>query len=245
MNNLFRNSLLSALFVVCVWSGTSSATNYIAEPVLVTQPAYSGMSFYVYRPYDMPAGWCVTYDGYPVTRTSGGNWVYGVQGGAGLYMASGYVVGSVVPMGVPQLAVVGQPQVVASQPVVMQQPQAVVASAVVPTVPHWLANANFTVISKWGRMVDRMAVLNRPRVPLAWKGDRPEVLYGWTGKSWYQMRCRKDEFPAETLKRHVYELTRMANENNFKWNDSDTAVLAAQAPVWGYLWMGRVAPINL
>lgn len=232
MKKNFSNSLLLALVTLCLYCGSSYATNYIVEPVLVTQPAYSGMSFYVYRPYDMPAGWFVTYDGYPVTRTSGGNWVYGVQGGSGVYLASGYVVGSIVPMVVPQLAVVGQPQTIST-------------GATVPTVPQWLADTNFTVISKWGKMVNRMAVLNRPRIPLAWKGDRPEVLYGWTGKSWYQMRCRKDEFPAETLKRHVYELTRMANENNFKWNDSDTALLAAQAPVWGYLWMGRVAPINL
>nr|WP_321499354.1 hypothetical protein [uncultured Dethiosulfovibrio sp.] len=246
MNKAMRNIVLSALFVLCLSSAPSYGMNYIAEPVLVTQPAYSGMSFYVYRPYNMPAGWFVTYDGYPVTRSSAGNWVYGVQGGAGLYLASGYVVGSVVPMSVPQLVTVVQPQMTVTQPVVVQ-PQMVVApqATVLPSVPGWLANDNFTVVSKWGRMVDRMAVLHRPRLPLAWKGDKPEVIYGWTGKSWYQMRCREDESPAETLKRHVYELTRMANQNNFKWNDSDTSVLASQSPVWGYLWMGRIAPINL
>lgn len=245
MYKIVRNSLFSALIIVCALSGVSSATNYIAEPVLVTQPAYSGMSFYVYRPYNMPAGWFVTYDGYPVTRGTGGNWVYGVRGGAGVYNTSGYVVGSVVPMSVPQLAIVGQPQVAVSQPMAMQPQMMMPNQILAPSVPHWLANSNFTVVSKWGRMVDRMAVLHRPRLPLAWKGDHPKVIYGWTGKSWYQMRCTKNQSPAETLKMHVYELTRMANENNCNWNDSDTAILGSQAPVWGYLWMGRVAPINL
>ncbi|MEA3284793.1 MAG: hypothetical protein U9Q00_07490 [Synergistota bacterium] len=58
-------SLLSGLLIFAASSGF--AATYIAEPVLVTQPVYDGMSFYVYRPYNMPAGWFVTYDGYPVS----------------------------------------------------------------------------------------------------------------------------------------------------------------------------------
>ncbi len=243
MNKTKIAALMIAMLAVPSLPSLSSATNYIAEPVLVTQPAYAGMSFYVYRPYNMPAGWFVTYDGYPVTKSTGGNWVYGVPGGSGIYMASGYVVGSVVPTSVPQLVTVGQPQTQSA----LAQPQMVIAPQMVmaPSVPVWLANSNFTVVAQWSRMVDRMAVLHRPRVPLAWKGDNPSVIYAWTGKSWYQMVCKETESPAESLKRYVYELTRMVNQNGFHWNDSDTAVLAAQAPVWGFLWMGRVAPINL
>ena len=47
-----------------------------ADPILITQPAYSGMQFYVYRPYNIPCGWYATYDGYPVFRNADGIWVY-------------------------------------------------------------------------------------------------------------------------------------------------------------------------
>ncbi|MEA3284794.1 MAG: hypothetical protein U9Q00_07495 [Synergistota bacterium] len=118
-------------------------------------------------------------------------------------------------------------------------------SGAMPLTPRWLADDNFLTVTRWHRMVDRLAVLHKPKIPLAWKGDRPEVLYGWTGKSWYQMICKDGESPAETLKRHVYELTRMYKQNGSRWNDGDTAVLAAHAPAWGFLWVGRISPINL
>ncbi|PIE55602.1 MAG: hypothetical protein CSA35_00100 [Dethiosulfovibrio peptidovorans] len=66
-------SLTVALFSF-VLVASAGAMTYIAEPVLVTQPVYDGMSFYVYRPYNMPAGWFVTYDGYPVSQLEG-RWV--------------------------------------------------------------------------------------------------------------------------------------------------------------------------
>ena len=67
-----------------------------ADPILITQPAYSGMQFYVYRPYNIPGGWYATYDGYPVFRNADGIWVYGSCVGANI-VPTAYVVGSVVP----------------------------------------------------------------------------------------------------------------------------------------------------
>ncbi|MCF4113405.1 MULTISPECIES: hypothetical protein [Dethiosulfovibrio] len=226
-------SLLSGLLIFAASSGF--AATYIAEPVLVTQPVYDGMSFYVYRPYNMPAGWFVTYDGYPVSRGNGGNWVYGVPRNDGTLVHTGYVVGSVVPFQQANLTPV----------VTVPANNGVMTSGAMPLTPRWLADDNFLTVTRWHRMVDRLAVLHKPKIPLAWKGDRPEVLYGWTGKSWYQMICKDGESPAETLKRHVYELTRMYKQNGSRWNDGDTAVLAAHAPAWGFLWVGRISPINL
>lgn len=250
--------LYAMLFCLCL-STNSHAMSYIAEPVLVTQPVYSGMSFYVYRPYNMPAGWFATYDGYPVMRGQQGNWIYGIpfQGG---FVPSGYVVGSVVPATIPTLVQVVQPARVQQGRAIIQNappqqyvkpasPHIVMTPAVTPqivtaAIPGWLTNRNFTMIAQWSRVVDRLAVLNKPRMPLAWKGDKPEAIYAWTGKSWFQMKTRTNESPADTLKRNIYVLTRMKKQNHFMWNDSDTPILASQAPVWGYLWMGLVAPIN-
>ncbi|PIE55428.1 MAG: hypothetical protein CSA35_01100 [Dethiosulfovibrio peptidovorans] len=189
----------------------------------------------------MPAGWFVTYDGYPVSQLEG-RWVYGLPNGCGGWYPSSYVVGSVVPTAVPQLTPVNN---VVSHGVVNTASTTPVSVCAGSPMPRWLTNTYFTSVAGWNRVVDRMAVLNRPRIPLAWKGDKPAVLYAWTGQSWYQMRTKAGESPAATLKRNVYALTCMAHQNGFLWNDGDTAILAAQAPLWGYMWMGRVAPINL
>ena len=74
----------------------SAAKVYVAEPLLVAQPSYAGMQFYVYRPYNMPKNWYVTFDGYPVTKNRDGVWVYGTASGPNLNPTN-YIVGSVVP----------------------------------------------------------------------------------------------------------------------------------------------------
>lgn len=243
--------ILIAMFVVlgltCVQP--ASATKYIAEPILVTQPAYNGMSFYVYRPPQLPAGWFVTFDGYPVLRASTGVWVYGRPDGQAI-MPTGYVVGSVVPTEVHlvplQQTVPPQGGTVYSVPA----PQWGVAPTLqVPQASHFaqlVQNPNFRVVTNWTKLVDRMGVLDKPRVPIAWKGDRPKVVFAWTGRSWYEMKAPEGGLsPARVIKRRIYSLTRMVNENGFHWNDSDTAALANQATIWGFLWMGHLAPINL
>ncbi|WP_157367233.1 hypothetical protein [Aminiphilus circumscriptus] len=237
----------------------------IAEPVLVTQPAYAGMSFYVYRPYNMPAGWFVTFDGYPVMKAKDGKWIYGFYDGKGI-VPSGYVVGSVVP-GAVQLMPLFPSQGAAPSPgtvqpqsegafspgVVVQAPADVVAAAppsvpvtavasAVPVVPWWMVHPTFLEVSRWNALVDRMAILDKPRVPIAWKGDAPSVLFAWTGKSWYAMKSPGDGLGvADILRHNIYSLVRMVNQNGFLWNDAETPALANQATIWGYLWMGHLA----
>ena len=90
--------LISCLFLGLLMSFASSAEArvYVAEPLLVAQPSYAGMQFYVYRPYNMPKNWYVTFDGYPVTKNRDGVWVYGTASGPNLNPTN-YIVGSVVP----------------------------------------------------------------------------------------------------------------------------------------------------
>ena len=53
MLSLRRFGLISCLFSGLLMSFASSAEArvYVAEPLLVAQPSYAGMQFYVYRPY--------------------------------------------------------------------------------------------------------------------------------------------------------------------------------------------------
>ncbi|MDI9369811.1 MAG: hypothetical protein GX181_07885 [Synergistaceae bacterium] len=249
-------SLIVALTLFMVLPGIAEAVTFVAEPVLVAQPAYAGMSFYAYRPYDVPPGWFVTFDGYPIVKNVQGIWVYGTYDGSALAPTT-YVVGSINPHALPIVQYAGAAKVSSTQsvpitplpvpPAPSVQSVAVVPHTITPTyVPEWATQSAFTSIGAWNRLVDRMGILEKPRTPIAWKGDRPKVLYVWTGKSWYQIRAGKESLaiPSELIKGHVYSLMRMVNTNNFTWKDADSAILANQAAVWGYIWMGRITPAD-
>ena len=265
-------TVLGALAVAVVLGASGAeASTYIAEPVLVTQPAYSGLSFYVYRPHNMPAGWFVTQDGgYPVIQSGNGVWVYGYTQPGGSLVPSTYVVGSVDPRtlgGAPQPHPQPHPQLwphprprlrpqpqIPSMPVppqgfvpapgtvVMQGYAPAVPLVPAPYVPSWSLDANFVELSRWSRLVDRVAILDRPRTPLAWKGDAPTVIFAWTGRNWYAIQPTRGESPASALERRAYDLLVMMRRNNTMWNDGETPALANQALLWGYLWMGCVTP---
>ena len=51
-----------AVFALLLLCSESHAKRYVTEPLLVPQSPYAGMTFYVYRPYDMPPGWYITLD---------------------------------------------------------------------------------------------------------------------------------------------------------------------------------------
>ena len=51
-----RKTLILILIIFCLQTFPSFGATYIAEPVLISQPAYHGNSFYMYRPSNMPAG---------------------------------------------------------------------------------------------------------------------------------------------------------------------------------------------
>ncbi len=220
---------LLLLVVACVLLGVPGSIPSWSQPILVSQPAYQGMQFFVSQPSWAPPGWYMTYDGYPVSPGVGGVWYYGIPSGNNV-IPSAYVVGSVIPT---QISLVPFTQIIS-------------AVSPVPTIPYWLQDSRFVQVAKWDRLVDRMGILERPRVPLAWKGDRPSCIFAWTGREWYKMLGRDGEESAgEILRRHGETLQNFARQNAFLWNDADTPTLANQAAIWGFLWMGRMAPLNM
>ncbi|MCR4819332.1 MAG: hypothetical protein K5841_10285 [Fretibacterium sp.] len=217
------------------------------EPLLVSQPFYSGMQFYVYRPSGVPAGWYATYDGYLVYRDSGGVWRYGSKNGASC-IATEYIVGSVVPSLAGLMPVTEKFSA-------FPHAQETSAPGFIPysapggsggyySAGHqlWTRNPAFLAIEKWDKSVDRIGVLSKPAAPVAWRGDHPRAIYVWTGRRWYQITLREDETqPLSVLRSRLYELTVQVNQSGTDWRPEDTAVLIQYAAKWGYGWMGRIA----
>ena len=106
----------------------------------------------------------------------------------------------------------------------------------------WSQDANFMSVSKWQNSIDRIGVISRPYIPVAWKGDYPEVIYVWTGAKWRELFPRgTDKSALSTMRREIYDLTVEANKSNsFYWSEKDTRILAQYAAMWGYRWMGII-----
>ncbi|MBQ9895924.1 MAG: hypothetical protein IJM40_01270 [Synergistaceae bacterium] len=246
--------ILALIFLLLILIAPASAKVYIAEPLLVQQPAYAGMNFYVFRPYNMPKDWYVTFDGYPVKKNKDGVWVYGTSNGPNLTPTS-YIVGSVVPSMAGLTPWVQQAQISALR----KLPNAEMTSARVTQgspsakflangqthstyIPDWTYNYKFMAIGNWRDSVDRIGVLRKPAVPVAWKGNSPKILYIWTGQTWHQVLVR--DRPASTLRGKFYELNKLVKSQsskvNFKWYADDTPALAQQTSAWGYYWMGEI-----
>ncbi|MDR1376329.1 MAG: hypothetical protein LBJ22_02365 [Synergistaceae bacterium] len=219
-----------------------------AEPLLVVQPSYAGMQFYVSQPQGLPPQWYTTFDGYPVWKNADGIWLYGSFSGSEL-IPTNYIVGSVIPSiaGLAPYVVQTAPQnmVVQAVPVISAQ-EAVVAPAMsVPayTVPEWRLNPHFAALGEWRGNVDRIGILHKPAVPIAWKGRLPKVIYAWTGTTWYQMVVREGERPGDVLRNNLYLLARLVNKNGAPaWVGPDALFLAHLSAQWGYVWMGEITP---
>ena len=224
----------------------ADATLYISEPALVNQPSYADMRFYVYKPYDMPKGWYITFDGYPVIRNKDGVWVYGISAGPNL-IPTHYVVGSVIPSmaGLSPYASPVQISSISSLSQLVAQPQSL-ATGSPPSqssyMPDWLFNVRFMALGEWKESVDRVGVLHRINVPVAWRGNWPRVIYAWNGHSWHQMLARERERPASVLKKNLYALTKQVKRHGFIWYEADMPVLSQHTDQWGYYWMGEIIP---
>ncbi|MCL2010927.1 MAG: hypothetical protein FWG71_10360 [Synergistaceae bacterium] len=224
----------------------AEARLYIAEPVLVSQPSYAGMRFYVYKPYNMPEGWYATFDGYPVYKNKDGVWVYGTYAGPNL-IPTHYVVGSVVPSMAGLVPYMNPVQIssVSNTPQLVSQPPLITAGKLPSQstyMPDWLFNGRFMALGRWKDSVDRIGVLHRVNIPVAWRGNSPKVIYAWNGHSWHQMLAREGQRPARVLRNNLYTLTRQVKQHGFIWYEADMPVLSQQAAQWGYYWMGEVMP---
>ncbi len=244
-----------AVFALLLLSGESHAKRYVTEPLLVPQSPYAGMTFYVYRPYDMPPGWYITLDGYPVHRNDDGMWVYGTAEGPNL-VPTNYVVGSIVPSMAGITKWISDVQISelrkypnnAEIQAVRQKGftrnQMSKGEKYSTYIPDWTFNASFMAAGNWRGTVDRMCVLSELGVPAAWLGGRPKVIYVWTGSMWTQLDTGDVRSPKRVFARNYSKVQRLVRQSGFKWYAQDTPVLAQQAKAWGYYWLGEISIKN-
>ena len=256
---LLRRFLFLILIASILSASAAGASVYVAEPLLAVQPPAAGMTFYVYRPEDLPEGWFITFGNYAVTTAKSGLWVYGTMDGT-VPVVTNYTVGSVNPALLP--IVPYSPRTAGSfsnfpsgqlhknsslllpEGLFLQPASGITAPS---PMPYWVLGGTFTEVSNWNRLVDRMAVLETPKAPLAWKGDNPRVVFAWTGRKWHQMAARSPDMPekaTETLKYHLYSLTRLIHKSGVRWENSDTDMLVRLSPQWGYFWAGEIKIIE-
>ncbi|MDR1622533.1 MAG: hypothetical protein LBS00_09180 [Synergistaceae bacterium] len=276
---IFGSWSLTGLAVLALMGAGAAGA---AEPLLVVQPSYVGMQFYVSQPQGLPPHWYTTFDGYPVWKNADGIWLYGSFSGSEL-IPTNYVVGSVVPSIVGLVPYAVQTVPVQTAPVHVTQVQAAparftpiqftpvqatpvqaapvqvrtfpapqvtvavpvpVVPAPVYAVPAWALDPHFMALGEWRKNVDRVGILFKPAIPIAWKGHLPQVIYAWTGNRWYQMVRREGERPGDVLRNNLYLLTRLVNRNRAPaWHGTDALFLANQTAQWGYTWMGSVTPV--
>ena len=261
---MMRKILAGLLLSVTLVSGTALSAE---KPLRVNQPAYYSMNFYVYKPVNVPKDFYVTFDGYLVYRDNKGVWNYGSAEQSGI-IKTGYVVGAVIPSVVrlkPYNAkissvapILGSNRVIdpPSTPTVRPDSKAdriiyippnyysevYNSKPVTPNASDWTQNTNFMAVSKWQKSITKMGVLSRPKMPVAWKGDFPEVVYVWNGLNWVQITSRSPSSSArKTLRREIYDLTVGKNKlNRLHWTDDDSHVLAQYSAMWGYEWLGEI-----
>ncbi|MBQ7154262.1 MAG: hypothetical protein IJR85_01765 [Synergistaceae bacterium] len=245
-----RKVLLAFALAVCVCS-QASAKRYITEPLLVPQSPYAGMTFYVYRPYNMPQDWYITLDGYPVHKNSDGTWVYGTSEGPNL-VPTNYVVGSVVPSmagitkwisdaQISELRKLPNAETMEVRQKGYTRNQMAQGQNYSTYIPDWTFSPTFMAIGNWKGTVDRIGVLNNPAMPVAWSGKNPKVIYAWTGKGWHQINVKESQSPISAIMHDYALLKRSLRESGFKWYEQDMPILAQQTKAWGYYWLGEIS----
>ena len=249
MNKKFCILILALL----VFASGAEAKRYITEPLLVPESPYAGMTFYVYKPYNMPEGWYVTLDGYPVKKNRDGMWVYGTSEGPNL-VATSYVVGSVVPSMAGLTKWVNEAQISELQSLPSEvltavnqrytRSQMAQGENYSSYIPDWKFRRDFMAVGNWKSTVDRIGVLDSPAAPVAWKGTKPKVIYVWTGNVWYQVDVKEGKSAISSLIHENRNLRRFVNNAKFQWYAQDTPILAQQAKNWGYYWLGEVHITN-
>jgi len=117
-----------------------------------------------------------------------------------------------------------------------------VAAPVFPAAA-WTIDPNFMLLGTWRSSVDRVGILARPSIPVAWRGESPSVIYAWTGWQWFQIIVREGDRPRDVLRSNLHLLTRLVHQNgNRQWQAPDITFLVSQTAFWGYAWMGQIGP---
>ncbi|MBQ9389087.1 MAG: hypothetical protein IJU07_02815 [Synergistaceae bacterium] len=251
---LMKKKLPAVIVLLLVFSSEAYAKRYITEPLLVPQSPYSGITFYVYRPYNMPKDWYITLDGYPVHKNADGMWVYGTSEGPNL-VPTNYVVGSIVPstagitkwvsdVQVSELRKFPNAEILEVRQKGFTRSQMAQGKNYSTYIPDWTFNPAFMALGNWKGTVDRIAVISELGTPAAWSGASPRVVYVWTGSSWYQVDTGERRSSMRALRRNYAKLKRFVRESGLKWYAQDMPVLSQQAKAWGYYWLGEISIKN-
>ena len=238
------NKKILALIILII----SSTKIYAAEKksILVSQPVYKPMEFYVYKPSNkkLAKTFYVTYDGYLVYKNRDKIWKYGTyEKNKGV--KTDHVVGSVVPS---DAGIKPYDKKASSVAPIVETANANNTNnapekenpAIKNYPTDWTQNPDFMQISNWKKSIDRVGVINSPFMPVAWKGDHPETVFVWTGMEWRQISVRGSENPLNAVKRDAYNLTKIINGSNIKWRAGDSVILGQYTGYWGYKWLGEI-----
>ena len=242
--------IFAVIFILTALCSEAFATRYITEPLLVPESPYAGMTFYVYRPYNMPKNWYITLDGYPVHKNNDGMWVYGTAEGPNL-VATNYVVGSIVPstagitkwvsdVQVSELRKLPTSEMLEVRQKGFTRSQMSGGKNYSTYIPDWTFRYDFMAIGNWKGTVDRIGVLDNPATPVAWKGRRPKVIYVWVGNSWHQLNLKESQKPSNALIRENLKIKKLLRQSDFHWYEQDMPILAQQSKAWGYYWLGSI-----
>ncbi|MDR2180033.1 MAG: hypothetical protein LBP21_06970 [Synergistaceae bacterium] len=194
------------------WPGPA----YAAPVISAYQEPYA-MNFEICWMAELPAGWYVTFDGYPVAQIAPNRWVYGRVRRQKNIVPTEVLVGAVVPMDVPELARVAIPS---------------------PRSCVYQTKA-FQSIALSG--LDNMGVLDDPLAytPVAWKTGVAGLRI-WLGNRWHSIVPASGQTTSQALlAKHPY-IVKTLRSKNLCWKQSDTQDLADLAREWGYIWRGAI-----
>ncbi len=191
--------------------------SYTGAVMSAYQKAYA-MNFEIWKPYDLPAGWYATFDGFPVAQIAENRWVYGQLGTEGVIRPTNILVGSVVPGNVPGLARI----------------------AAVWTWGKYINSPEFLKIQRY--RCNRMGWLNNGvlNTIIAWNTNRIGI-WVWLGNRWKRFEPNSGEYTWQMLKRLSPWIADELRKNNaWYMGGGEPAEVADLARQWGMIWGGRV-----
>ena len=209
----FSLILIAALSVI-----TFPEKSYSAAVMSAYQEPYA-MNFEIWKPYDLPAGWYATFDGFPVAQIAENRWVYGQVNIDGAIKPTNVLVGSVIPANVPDLARIAS---------------------------YWgyeklFDDPAFRKILNY--MCNRMGWLYLPEqnvnTVIAWHTQRVGVWI-WLGNRWSRFEPNGSEYTWQMLKRLAPYIAKQLKKNNVHYLGGEPVEVADFARQSGYIWGGRV-----
>jgi len=201
-----------AVLGICV-----CACGAYAFPIIAAYQEIYRMNFEVLHQPELPAGWYVTFDGYPVAQVAPNHWVYGLSPHPGVLVPVEVPVGSVVPINAPQLARV----------------------AISPGSSGIYYTKQFKSIAL--AKLDNMGILDDPLAytPVAWKSNEPGLRI-WLGDRWFRIVPMAGQSNSQALMAQHPYIVRELRKKDAVWTMADTLELADLAREWGYLWRGHI-----